>query len=227
MNCLQNVWMTKSILWPTDYSFDEKLNQKASASAVVKLQEDVNILQEKQKYSEGILDKIERENLLDRLIVSGIPYVSNEDLISISNRICLATGCKIPIASAFRLKSFVKTDVPTTSNAGSSKMNPTPPIIFKFFTPEQRFDFFHCYHTFKILNLKHVGFGTEQRIYINELLTKRNYEIQYLARKLKELGKISKYHSSRGIVHVSRLVNGKLVSQPIYDKTKLSSLDLV
>lgn len=225
---------------------ESKIKEMAPISVVTKIQDDFNKLQKMQKHTESILDKIERESLLTRLIVSGLPYVENEDLCKIFENIAMVIGCGSSVAGAYRAKT---SNTITTTNAADSSLSNnstsvassscipndftrraksskgilSPPIIIKFDTSEKRFDFYQHYFKFKQLNLKHIGFNTASRIYINELLTKKNSEIFRMVRNLKARDIISRYHTSRGVVYVYKIVNDALVASPIFDKEQLST----
>lgn len=224
-------------------SVDNRFKEKASVSDLNNLQIDVTLLQNKQKHSESILDKIEREHLLNQLIISNIPYIEKEDLLNVCGKISNAIGCQVPIIAAYRLKTKLTSKEQFASaltadnniNASTSCTNNQPKgnipkgnfpsIVVKFDSTENRFNFFHQYLSFKNLNIQHIGFKTASRIYINELLTKRNSEILQLVRKLKVHNKISRYYTSRGIVYVSK-PDDKLKSFPILDKKDLTNLDI-
>lgn len=191
---------------------ESKIKDMVPVSVVLKIQDDVGRLQNMQKHTENILDRIERENLLSRLIVTGLPYVENEDLTKIFENIALVIGCRSLVAGAYRSKTTGTLTNNTAADSSSSNMYTaasssrvlphlssrfksskgilSPPIIIKFDTSEKRFEFFQHYFKFKDLNLKHIGFNTASRIYINELLTKKNSEIFRMVRNLKAQGVI-------------------------------------
>lgn len=220
---------------------DEKLMDKATVSSVAILNKDFMILQEKQKQSESTIDKIEREYLLDRLIISNIPYVENENLVEIYDKISKAIGSQSKIVSAHRLKikeTFSKqlksgnasTHNEETTHASNSTQQLAslkikyPPILVKFYSAEQRFEFFHKYFSFKNLNLEHIGFNSTTRIYINEQLTRKNTEILRTIQKLKDRNIVSRYYTSRGVVYACKN-NDKLKSFAILNLEETLKLE--
>lgn len=150
-------------------SFEEKLKEKAFVTDINKLNLDVALLQTRQQQSETILDKIEREYLLNRLIISNVPYVEKENLMIICEKISTAIGSQVPIIGAHRLKTNIKprqqispvinsvnmnasTSISTKQHNDQSIEEKYPSIVIKFETTEQRFTFFHQYLALKNLN---------------------------------------------------------------------------
>lgn len=219
-------------------NFDVKLSDMAPKTVTDSLQQEVNILRDLYKRSESRLDLLERESLLNRLVISGIPCVKNEDLSQILDNIVDCIGCDRYKIDAFRLKQ--KSDLP-----GGSRSHAT--ILVKFCSSEERFQFFHKYLKFKNLCLSNIGIGDNDiydqaspspastssniitkkglRIYINELLTKKNSEILRLVRKLKDNKMISGYYTSRGVVYMTKNLDGVTKSTPVYNIGDLPSLE--
>lgn len=230
-------------------SVDAKLERKASVTDVDNLRKDVRLLQTQQNSTEATLDRIERESLLNRLIVSGIPYTNQEDPKSIINKIITTIGCREMRFNVYRAKprnsnvtAFSPNNHLTPSSLASSSTGnvaatndsrnnfvlpkvAAPTMILRFESTDERYEFYHHYLKFKALNLTHIGFNTPQRIFVNELLTKRNTAILLLVRKLKYSGKISKYYTSRGIIFITRTTDDEPNNTAIYDLTMLSNLD--
>lgn len=219
---------------------DDKLMEKATVSSVAILNKDVLVLQEKQKQSEEIIDKIERENLLNRLIISNIPLTENENLVDICNNISKAIGSQSKIISSHRLKIKGKVSVQLDSVNNSFQGEATisnntqqlttlklncPPILVKFESAEQRFEFFRKYFLFKNLNLHHIGLNKNSRIYINEHLTKKNSEILRMIQKMKDRNIVSRYYTSRGIVYACKK-NDNLKPFPILSKEEIGKLEV-
>lgn len=67
-----------------------------------------------------------------------------------------------------------------------------------------------------------IGFSAPSRIFINENLTKKNFEIFCLARDLKKDGKINYYSTQRGRVSVKLTADAKQIV--IGDIYKLKAL---
>lgn len=205
---------------------DEKLKDKVCVDDFSKLQNNVTTLNKFKTDTEKILDKMERESLLDRLIISGVPQHPKEDLKDICCRIGSVIGSPITSINAYRIKNVQENSNKVSINPGTSKPGKRlhPSIIIKFISTEERFQFFHCYLKYKKLSLADINFEAASRIFINELLTRRNSDILRVVRKLKDDGKIINYFTVRGIIYINRTYNGITEKIPIYDTSELSDL---
>lgn len=218
-------------------NIDIKLSSMAPISVTDSLQQEVKRLGDLYKQSESRLDLLERESLLNRLLISGIPNTKNENLSELFNRIADCIGCEHFKINAYRLNQQNK-----LQNASNSNNT----IMVKFYSTEERFQFFHKYLKFKNLSLNNIGFcesdahnpasssfGSNSstiakkslRIFINELLTKKNSEILRLVRKLKDSNIINGYYTSRGVVYTTKNNDGVIKSTPVYNKCDLPNLD--
>ncbi|EDS31823.1 conserved hypothetical protein [Culex quinquefasciatus] len=121
------------------------------------------------------IGRVEKAN---ELIISGVPYQQNENLVAMFGFIVTRLGCdesKIPLASLARL---AKSPIAVDRNA-----------------------FYASYLNHRDLNLSHIGFQNTNRIYVNENLTKEDREIRAAALRLKKEGKVQKVYSRNGIVY--------------------------
>lgn len=186
-------------------SVDNRLVDKASIATVAAIEEKLAVVNESVAKHEDRIDKIERELLLDRLVISGIPFTVNENLLDIIKLIGNAIDFNddLQSVSVFRINSKNQKNAEKSTNYSS--------IILKFCNVNQRFAFINQYFKKKDLNLKDVGFSTATRIYINDFLTKKNQAIFASAMKLKKAGSIVKTFSYRGIVQV-KTADGKISS---------------
>lgn len=135
---------------------------------------------------------IGRVEKVNELIISGVPYQQNENLVAMFGFIVTRLGCdesKIPLASLARL---AKSPIAVGS---------TPPIICEFALRADRNAFYASYLNHRDLNLSHIGFQNTNRIYVNENLTKEDREIRAAALRLKKEGKVQKVYSRNGIVY--------------------------
>lgn len=205
-------------------SFDNKLKEKVSADEFSKLQQDISLLRNNQKDMQLKLDKCERENLLNRLVITGIPNMPEENLKDICGIISLSIGCSLVPNSAYRLKENPDQIQAADSSIKARKLRSSA-IVIKFNSNEERFVFFQYYLKFKVLNLTHIGFKTPARIYINELLTPHNSKILRAVRELKNNGKIKGYYSSRGIVYITSMKDNVLKKTAIRDCSDISSME--
>lgn len=125
------------------------------------------------------------------LIISAVPYVSNENLKCTFEKIATTIGLdKAPLVD---LKRMARTPI----KAGDS-----PAIICQFALRSERDAFYRKYLLQRNLNLSHIGFESENRIFMNENLTVLARSIRNEALKLKRLRKIHQVFTRDGVVYV-------------------------
>lgn len=143
--------------------------------------------------SENRIDELERLVRTNELVISGVPFVANERIIDVISAISKAInylGGPDSIENCFRLP------VSNTRRRSSSS------IIVKFWGANAKNDFFKQYFATKKLGTSMIGFAAPARIYVNENLTKKNFEIFCKCRDLKKDGKIARFNTQRGRVVV-------------------------
>ncbi|XP_055642488.1 uncharacterized protein LOC129779201 [Toxorhynchites rutilus septentrionalis] len=163
-----------------------KIDQQAASIETVRA--DVSYNTERLAISENAND----------LLVSGVPYVSSENLTNITNAISVALGYterNIPLVQAKRLARF-----PIQANAA-------PPIMIRFAFKCVRDEFYRRYLSSRNLSLTHLGFNMNQRIFIIENLTKEGRRIKNYAVKLKRSGKLFVVFTRDGCVYVKTVVD--------------------
>lgn len=136
---------------------------------------------------------VNRSTANHELIISGVPYVTEENLEQVFHHIAVALGytpTNIPIVYLKRLSR-------TPINVGSS-----PLILCQFALRGVRDEFYGKYLRQRSLNLRHVGFNNANRIYINENLTLDDRSIRKEAIKLKTQGRIAQVFTRSGAVFV-------------------------
>lgn len=118
------------------------------------------------------IDLLERQARSNELVLSGVPKVDNENLSNIYQDVCKAIDFKGSncVQQCFRLPQ--RNDSTVNSNRRR-----TPSIILKFWNGEAKADFFKHYIRKKNLCVTNIGFSAPARIYVNENLTKKNFEI--------------------------------------------------
>lgn len=137
------------------------------------------------------------ENLQNRseLIVSGIPFMSGENLNAYFNAICKQLGfCddSNPLVDIRRMKSKALKD-------GTESL-----IVVQFALRSGRDDFYGAYLRTRNLNLRHLGLNSDRRVYINENLTVAARKIKVAALKLKKADKLASVYTKQGIVYVRK-----------------------
>lgn len=143
------------------------------------------------------------------LILTGIPFCSNERTDDMLQKVAVALGygnSEVPPVFTKRLAR-----VPITTGA-------TPPILLQFAFRASRDEFLQRYHSAK-LNLLHLGFDVDRRIFLNENLTESARNIKVSALKLKRGGQIRNVFSKDGTIYVKPLED--VPAQPIYDAVQL------
>lgn len=166
------------------------------------------------------IDKLERDENLNTLVISGIPVTDNEKMKDIVYSICNAINYKRDvfdtIADVYRFPmARVKAGV-----ASSSDLPPTSsrPILVRFYTFDSKQQFFSSYLKSKA-NLSQIGFDTSKRFFINEKLTPKNRDIFSAAKELKSNGKILSYYTYRGLVYAKKSVSSEATC--IFQKSEL------
>lgn len=136
------------------------------------------------------------------LLVSGVPYNHAENLADISKAISVALGYTeqdIPLVYAKRLARL-----PIQANA-------VPPILIQFAFKCIRDEFYRRYLSSRNLSLTHLGFNVNQRIFVNENLTKEGQRIKKCAVKMKQSGKLFAVFTKDGCVFVKTTVDAEAV----------------
>lgn len=140
------------------------------------------------------IDALEMNNTKNiDLIIKGIPCVDGENLQSMISAISRVINFndEQSITSIYRMKS-----------TSTSVVN-IRPVIVKFVNQHSRRLFHVKYFAFTksdCLRLSHIGIGSDNRIFINENLSKQNLDLLRKAKKLKKDGKIAAAYSYDGQV---------------------------
>lgn len=166
---------------------------KADCNAKLKSNEDaLCALDERVGSISQDIDNLQNRN---ELIVSGIPYLKDENLTSYFNAMWkyldLQKG-SIPSVDVRRLR-------PSTQNDGL--------IVLQFALRNDRDDFYSGYLHKRDLKLCHLGIDSSRRVYVNENLTVAARKIKATALRLKKAGKLSTVYTKLGTVMVRRSVD--------------------
>lgn len=136
---------------------------------------------------------ISRALLSNDLIVSGIPYTLNEDLLHYFRCWCQILGyCEatIPMVDVRRLSRMPLRE-------GSTSL-----VLIQFAITNQRNYFFGKYLRVRSFTLSQIGFKSDQRVYVNENLTPVARRLKSKAMELKRNGKIHNVYSRGGVIFV-------------------------
>lgn len=138
---------------------------------------------------------LDRSTRMNDLVVSGIPFVDGEDLLSYFHTWCKAYGyveSNYPLVDIRRLSKGALV-------AGNVYM-----ILLQFAITVQRNDFYSRYLRSRSLSLTEIGFSVNKRIYINENLAPNVRDLRSKALKLKKEGKLNGVFTRGGILFVKR-----------------------
>lgn len=128
----------------------------------------------------------------NELIVSGIPYLQDENLRSYFNAMWKHVGLPeiiTPSVDVRRLRS-------SNQNDGL--------VVLQFALRNNRDDFYSSYLRKRDLKLCHLGIDSPRRVYVNENLTVTARKIKASALRLKKAGKLSSVYTKLGTVMVRR-----------------------
>lgn len=169
--------------------------------------------------TESRIDLLERQARSCELVMSGVPKVENENLSKIFHDVCKAIdfngeNC---VQQCFRLPQ--RNSERSTANSNRRR---TPSIILKFWSGEAKTDFFKQYIRKNSLCVTNIGFSAPARIYVNENLTKKNFEIFQLARQVKADGGIYQFNTYSGRVFIKLAADAQHIG--IDSKNQLYSL---
>lgn len=127
------------------------------------------------------------------ILISGVPYLQNENLLGLFRNMGNALGYKdnhLPMVSLRRMARD-----PITPGT-------MPPIVCQFALKNVRDEFYRSYLNLRSLSLRNFGFDSDNRVYINENLTEQARQIRSEALKLKKNGKLLRVYSRDGVVFV-------------------------
>lgn len=136
---------------------------------------------------------IARLRLSNDVIISGVPFIGKEDLHQYFNAWCEVLGYAentVPIVDIRRLSKVALRD-------GNHCF-----ILVQFAFTNQRHDFYGRYLRSRCLTLRHIGFQSDNRVYVNENLIPTARTIKAEALDLKKEGKITSVYSRNGVIYV-------------------------
>lgn len=135
------------------------------------------------------------------LRINNIPYYSNENLCEMFHFLCQIISVPTPqINSIYRLQT-------------KNKNSPAPTILVKLSSPYEKNYILKSVATFRrnnrgLLRLNMLNFDSNEPFYVNENLSRANYEIFNAAIKLKKKKLIVSAFTLRGVVYVKESESG-------------------
>lgn len=161
------------------------------SNVVTDMKTDVQSLKTRCDILESKVERLERLSHLSDLLLNGVPYFQNENLLEIYNAICNVikfNTADYTLQAIFRI--------------GKSSSSRNASIIMKFISPAARSSFYSLYLKFKILSLHHIGFDGNVRVFIQESLSKNNAEIFRRAMELKRNKRLVRSYTYNGLVFI-------------------------
>lgn len=138
---------------------------------------------------------LDRSTRMNDLVISGIPFVDGENLLSYFHIWCRSLS--------YNESNFPLVDIRRLSRgkmiAGTNYM-----ILLQFAFTVQRNDFYSRYLRSRSLSLSELGFSVNNRIYINENLGPNIRALRSKAIQLKKEGKLDGVFSRHGILFIKR-----------------------
>lgn len=129
------------------------------------------------------------------LIVSGVPFVQGEDLLSYYKKWCLSLG--------YNESCFPTVDIRRLM--GKNIVNGSSPIIMiQFALLVQRNDFYSRYLGTRSMKFSDIGFSVNKRIFINENLGPLGRDLRSKALQCKKDGKLQSVFTRNGTIYVKR-----------------------
>lgn len=147
------------------------------------------------------------------LIVSGIPFTNDEDLLIIFQNIATTLAYTASTMPMVHVKRLSKLPI----SVGS-----TPPLLIQFALRNIRDEFYGRYLRERSLTLRHIGFSNDNRVYMNENLSQADREIRSQAVKLKRQGRIHQVYTRNGTVYV-RIKRTQDDAEPLHSLEQLFS----
>ncbi|KAL1376803.1 hypothetical protein pipiens_016682 [Culex pipiens pipiens] len=131
------------------------------------------------------------------LIISGVPFASDEDPDALFATICRQLECS---GGEELLTSTRRIHVNRLMDGDVS------PLLVEFALKTTRDRFYSTYLRRRDLKLRHLGMPSDRRVFINENLNAGAREVKKAALLLKKVGKLTFVFTKGGIVHVKRRV---------------------
>lgn len=139
-------------------------------------------------------------NLQNRseLIISGVPFMTGENLHDLFNAMCKQLG--------FNDDAYPLVDIRRMKAKAALKDGNECLIIVQFALRNSRDDFYNAYLRTRDLKLRHVGLESDRRIYVNENLSVAARKLKVAALRMKKAGKLSTVYTKQGVVYVKPTV---------------------
>lgn len=154
-----------------------------------------NIMDAVEQNRAECLAAVDRSMRCNDLIVSGVPYITGENLPNYFVNWCKSLGYVdefIPIVDIKRLTKNTPTN-------GTIYL-----ILIQFAITVQRNEFYTRYLRTRKLSLTDIGFSTDRRVFVNENLVPAARELRTKALHMKKKGELAGVFTRMGVVYVKR-----------------------
>lgn len=158
------------------------------------------------------LEKLDRVEKAQDLVITGIPYHRDEDLHYIYRSIARSIGAGEISESMVHLRRLYKHPL---------RPGISPPILCQFAFRGLRNEFFNKYLITRSLALHHIGLGGHGRVYVNERLSPITRRILKAVIGLRNEGSLYKVFTRNGLVSVVSHKTNETIAVNSLDKLML------
>uniref|UniRef100_A0A182P6D1 Uncharacterized protein n=1 Tax=Anopheles epiroticus TaxID=199890 RepID=A0A182P6D1_9DIPT len=171
------------------------------------------------------IDNTDRALLRNDLLLIGIPHLEREDLQQCFWAVCRVLEYSeqdIPQVDIRRQRvtgggggggNRRTTAAQKQHGGGGGDTEPATcspaPIVVEFMFKTLRDQFYRAYQAKRVLRLSDIGFSSDRRFFVNEVLTKYNQKLMAEAVRRKRLGQLHSVYTVDGIVYVQRVAGEK------------------
>lgn len=181
------------------FAINERVtNLESTTCEIESMKEEIKILKRKIKQQENY-------PVSSEIRINEIPFVENENLTNIFCNICNIINTPIPnIKSIYRLRN---------QNNKHKRNSRDGVIIVKFWSAYDKNFLFKSLANHRKLNkgfafrLRDIDFNSDSKFYLNENLTKSNFDIFKAAIRLKKNKIICSAFTMRGFVYIKKQIN--------------------
>lgn len=149
----------------------------------------------------------------NELILSGIPFITGENLYGYFDVLCKLLELRGPVQPVVDMRRI---------SSGKLDDGRDSIVLMQFSLKNARDDFYAAYLRKRDFKLSHLGFESDRRIFVNENLTVASRKIKAAAIRLKKSGKLVSVYTRGGIVYVKQTVDG--APKAIYELSHLDQL---
>lgn len=176
-----------------------------------------------------IRDSIVRSDRNRELVVRGVPFVSDENILDILQKIAELISFRSIHANPFngfrlplRPINSLSSQVSKLRVGQQTERQYSPSIIMKFRAIYDKEDFMHLYFVKKGISTKDIGFMVDSRIFIGENFSPLNHKLLIAANKLKQNGLLCSVFTNDGLVYAKKSNTDNRIR--LYDLSQLNKM---